>query len=89
MELDLEKVLSTVAKGPATLTEVAKQLGVQLSEAESIIGALLAHGYLEEVEIGPCSLCPLASACKTGGPRLFRLTERGMALLRRRGGRNS
>lgn len=88
MELDLEKVLSTVAKGPTTLAEVARQLEVRLNEAESIIGALLAHGYLKEVEIGSCSSCPLASACKIGGPRLFRLTEKGMALLRRKSGCN-
>lgn len=84
MRFDLEKVLSTMAKGPITPSEVARQLGMQPSEAESVIGALLAHGYLREVKEKPCSSCPVAFACKMGGKglRTFELTEKGMALLR-------
>ncbi|MEM1508499.1 MAG: hypothetical protein QXY49_05600 [Thermofilaceae archaeon] len=86
MKFDLEKILFTVAKGPITLSEVARQLGVQLSEAESAIGALLAHGYLREIKAKPCSSCPVTLACKIGrkGLRTFELTEKGAALLRRK-----
>jgi len=81
----IREALRVALEGPFTTATLAGKLGITLSEAEALVGALLAHGYLREVEPALCSACPLRASCRVvgaAGSRLYEVTERGLALLR-------
>lgn len=85
MEHLIREALRTALEGPFTTATLADKLGVTISEAEALVGALLAHGYLREVDRELCSACPLRASCRvvgTAGSRLYEVTEKGRALLR-------
>ncbi|MEM0119474.1 MAG: hypothetical protein QXJ38_03705 [Thermofilaceae archaeon] len=82
----LREVLKLAAYGPLTLSQLAEKLGVGVGEAEALIGALLAHSYLREVEPMDCAACPLRGVCAvnvTRGVRVFELTEKGRRVIER------
>ena len=66
---------------------ISAKLGISVSEAESIIGALLAEGYLKAKKIKSCGSCPLKNICPFAGkakPReIYYLTNRGREACRR------
>jgi hypothetical protein len=81
----LREALKVALEGPFTVAALAERLGVTLGEAEALVGALLAHGYLREVEPRLCEACPLRASCpapRAAGVKLYEVTERGRALLR-------
>ena len=81
----IREALRIALEGPFTAATLAGKLGVTPSEAEALVGALLAHGYLREVDREYCSACPLRASCRvvgTAGSRLYEVTEKGRALLR-------
>jgi len=85
VETLLREALRTASEGPFTASALAERLGVTPGEAEALIGALLAHGYLREVRPQLCEACPLKASCpalRAGSARFYEITERGRALLR-------
>ena len=80
--MDLRAILELASQGPFTPKKLSKALGISLSEAEAVIGALLSHGYIAEVKLYACVDCPLSSACKMGRGRIYAITEKGRKLLR-------
>lgn len=85
MKILVREALRVALEGPFTASALAERLGIAVGEAEALIGALLAHGYLREVEPRLCDACPLKVSCpalRMGGARFYEITERGRALLR-------
>lgn len=81
----IRRALKVALEGPFTVTTLAERLGVAPGEAEALVGALLAHGYLREVEPALCSACPLRGSCRAvdaAGAKLYEVTDKGHALLR-------
>jgi len=86
VEALLARALRAMARGPFTPQTLARALGIGVREAEALIGALLAHGYLREVEPSVCASCPLSSVCRppqSEDTRVYELTERGLRLIAR------
>lgn len=78
------RALRAAAKALFTAEGLARELGTSLGEAEALIGALIAHGYLREVEIQCCTSCPLSAACpaaRAWQARVYVVTEKGLKLL--------
>ncbi len=80
--MNLRAILELVSQGPFTPRKLSKVLGISLSEAEAVIGALLSHGYIAEVNLGVCVGCPLSGACKMSRGRIYAITEKGRKFLR-------
>lgn len=77
-------VLKLAASNPFTPSQLAKKLGIELGEAEALIGTLLAHGYLREVRPESCAPCPFKRACGFSplrGARVYELTEKGRRII--------
>lgn len=82
--MSLREALRAALRGALTPERLAGELGVTIGEAEALIGALLSHGYLEELRPKSCASCPLASTCGVGGRcslRVYVLTKKGRRLL--------
>ena len=76
----IERVLKLLDRGPLTSAKLARELGISFTEAEALIGALLAHGYLREIRVQSCSSCPLAKMCDMSHMcnfRVYVITEKG------------
>ena len=78
----MAQALETVCRlGVVSPYLLAAKLKTSLREAELLIGALLAHGYIKEEEIESCDKCPLHALCPYAGraqPRsIYYLTLRG------------
>lgn len=85
----VERALKLAAAGPFTAPLLAEKLGIGLGEAEALVGALLAHGYVREVKPSDCASCFLRGVCGvrlTRGVRVYELTGKGLQLI---GGRAS
>lgn len=75
----LRRALEVVSRGPVTKEVLASKLGVSYSEAEALVGALLAHGLVREVDPSLCASCPLAGRCPAKairGVKVYELTEK-------------
>jgi len=82
--MSLREALRAALRGPLTSERLAKELGLTVGEAEALIGALLSHGYLEEVKPRSCASCPLALTCgirERCSVRIYVLTRKGRRLL--------
>ncbi|RLF05010.1 MAG: DNA-binding protein [Thermoprotei archaeon] len=82
--MSLRKALRAALKGPLTPERLAEELGITVEEAEALIGALLSHGYLEELRPRSCASCPLAPICGVRGKcsvKIYMLTKKGRRLL--------
>ena len=81
----LREVLSVAKEGPLTLQTVIDRLGLSKEEAEALLGALLSHGYIREVDVELCSACPLKVSCPLSGRarsvKIYELTPKGRSLI--------
>lgn len=84
----LKEVLCVAREGPLTPQTLVERLGVSREEAEALIGALLSHGYIREVNAELCPSCPLKSGCplsgRIGSIKVYELTEKGRSLIESR-----
>jgi len=79
----LRKAVEAMSRGPFTSDSLARELGIPAREAEALIGALLAHGYLREVEWSTCASCPLSGSCTARnlkGVKVYELTGKAAKL---------
>lgn len=73
----LRRAIEVMSKGPFTTDMLARELSISIEEADALIGALLAHGYLRQVEESTCKKCPLSGRCPASllrGVKLYELT---------------
>ncbi len=87
-ESKLADLLIHIARGIG-LDEIAYKLGISKEELKTMIGALIAEGYIREArsdESCPCNTCPLKKIC--GGrisissrTKVYVLTQKGIRVL--------
>ncbi|MCX8180020.1 MAG: DUF4423 domain-containing protein [Thermofilaceae archaeon] len=80
----IREALKVMGEEPFTPASLARRLKISPGEAESIVGALLAHGFLKLVKSDLCMECPLKASCGANqltGALVYELTEKGRKLV--------
>lgn len=85
----MREILLYIEKGKMTLSQIAREMGLEREELHSRVHMLERSGYIEEASLAgkecdeKCTSCPVSSYCHddSTNPRYLTLTEKGRRYL--------
>lgn len=81
---NLSRILKLLSLQCLDLDTILKKLTINRRELDVALTILEIHGYIEKIEYGDkCDTCPLYIECSSVSPILYRITEKGLKLVKK------